>query len=44
MLIYFIKKTTTRFIIIVAYVDDLKIIGIYKEVLEAMMYLNNDLK
>ena len=38
----FIKKTTSRFIIIVVYVDDLNIIRTYKEILEAMMYLKNE--
>ena len=37
-----IKKTTSGFIIIAVYIDDLNIIGTYKEVLEAMMYLKNE--
>ena len=40
----FIKKTTSGFIIIAVYVDDLNIIGTHKEVLEAMIYLKNELK
>ena len=38
----FIKKTTSGFIIIAVYVDDLNIIGTHKEVLEVMMYLKNE--
>ena len=38
----FIKKTTSGFIIIAAYVDDLNIIGTHNEVLEAIMYLKNE--
>ena len=37
----FIKKITSRFIIIAVYVDDLNIIEIHKEILEATMYLKN---
>ena len=40
----FIKKITSKFIIIDVYVDDLNIIGTHKEVLEAMMYLKNKFK
>ena len=36
------KKTTSGFIIVDVYVDDLNIIGTHKEVLEAMMYLKNE--
>ena len=38
----FIKKTTSGFIIIAVYVDDLNIIGTHKEVIEVMMYLKNE--
>ena len=38
----FIKKTTSGFIIIAVYVDDLNIIGTHKEILEAMIYLKNE--
>ena len=40
----FIKKTTSRFIIIVVYIDDLNIIGTHKKILEVMMYLKNEFK
>ena len=40
----FIKKTTSGFIIIAVYVDDLNIIRTHKEVLKAMMYLKMNLK
>ena len=40
----FIKKITSRFIIIVIYVDDLNIIETHKEVLKVMMYLKNESK
>ena len=38
----FIKKTISKFINIVVYVDDLNIIETHKEILEAIMYLNNE--
>ena len=40
----FIKKTTLEFIIIIVYVDDLNIIGTYKEILETVIYLNEEFK
>jgi len=40
----FIKKTTSGFIIIVVYVDDLNITGTHKEILKAMMYLKNEVE
>ena len=40
----FIKKITSKFIIIIVYVDDLNILGTHKEILEAMMYLKNKFK
>ena len=38
----FIKKTTSGFIIIAVFVDDLNIIGTHKEILKVMMYFKNE--
>ena len=38
----FIKKTTSGFVIIVVYVDDVNIIGTDKEIVETMTYLKEE--
>ena len=37
-----IKKTTSGFVIIAIYIDDLNVIGTHKEILEAMKYLKGE--
>ncbi|GJW57438.1 retrovirus-related pol polyprotein from transposon TNT 1-94, partial [Tanacetum coccineum] len=40
----FIKKTTSRFVIIAVYVDDLNIIGTHKEINEVVVHLKEEFK
>ena len=38
----FIKKSKTRFVIIVVYVDDLNLIGAFEELIRTIKYLKNE--